>query len=214
LKLTEKFLTEEFHIVNSSIIIQKFIEYENLILKWNSKVNLISRRATGIEDLILNSIFFISEFKFQNGSTICDIGTGGGFPGIPLSILFSQCQFTLVDSIRKKVTALSDIVNSLNLKNVVTVNTRAETLRRFDENFESFDFVISKAVSELKYLYKWSRDLVKPNGKILCIKGGDVTGELRELKKRYSGVRVKVIDFSFNQVYKIDDKKLLIIEPS
>lgn len=165
---------------------QQFAQLGVLYPEWNSKINLISR--TDIEHLferhILHSLAIARFVSFKPGTTILDIGTGGGFPGIPLAITFPEVRFTLVDSISKKIMVVTDIIQKLGLTNATAVCSRAENID------DQFDYVVSRATAPLADLYKWSRTKIKsqqinaiPNG-IICLKGGDLTDELKPFKGR------------------------------
>ena len=160
--------------------------------EWNSKVNLVSR--TDIENLyerhILHSLAIAKFIRFKNETRVLDIGTGGGFPGVPLAILFPEVSFTLVDSIGKKIKVVEDVIQQLGLKNAVAICERAEKLPG------EFDYVVSRATAPLGDLYKWSRTKISkkqknavPNG-IICLKGGDLTAELQPFKGRVEVVNV------------------------
>ncbi len=153
---------------------------------WNAKVNLVSR--TDIENLyerhILHSLSIAKFIKFKQGTRIMDLGTGGGFPGIPLALLFPEVSFTLTDSIGKKIKVVEDVILQLGLKNVVAVCERAEKIDG------DFDYIVSRAAAPLSDLYKWSRPQISkkqinaiPNG-IICLKGGDLKTELQPFKGR------------------------------
>ena len=169
-----------------------FSRLEPIYTEWNSKINLISR--PDIDNLyirhILHSLAIAKFINFKSGTTVLDIGTGGGFPGIPLAILFPEVQFTLVDSIAKKIRVVEDVILQLNLKNVTAICERAEKL----EN--EYEFVVSRATAPLNDLYKWSRTKISrkqknavPNG-IICLKGGDLTTEIQPFKGRLEIVQV------------------------
>jgi len=156
-----------------------------LYSEWNEKINVISRKD--IDNLyvnhVLHSLGIARVLEFKPGSTILDVGTGGGFPGIPLAILFPEVQFHLVDSIGKKITVVNAVAQGLGLKNVKGEQKRAEELKG------EYDFIISRAVTRLKEFHGWINKKVKkssghelPNG-ILYLKGGDLTEEIGELKK-------------------------------
>jgi 16S rRNA (guanine527-N7)-methyltransferase len=152
--------------------------------EWNEKINVISRKDIDslYEKHVLHSLAIASVFKFTGGIEIIDIGTGGGFPGIPLAIAFPDVQFHLVDSIGKKLKVVNEVVQALQLKNVTTQHIRAEAIKN-----RKFDFAVSRAVAPLKDLWQWSNPLLKHKKKtddfkngLICMKGGDLTQEIRE----------------------------------
>ncbi len=171
----------------SSKQIARFEALPALYAEWNQKINLISRKD--IEHLplrhILHALAFAKIIKFQDGSRLLDLGTGGGFPGIPLAILFPEVHFTLIDGRGKKITAVKAIAEELNLKNVLARHQRAEELKQ-----PEFDFVLSRAVAPLSKLWNWSARLLRkrhinalPNG-LLTLKGGKLQSEIQELPKK------------------------------
>lgn len=154
-----------------------------LYTEWNAKINVISRKD--IENLyvnhVLHSLSIAKLISFQAGSRILDVGTGGGFPGIPLAILFPEASFELVDSIGKKIKVVQAVTQALELHNVQTANTRVEALKG------KYDFIVSRAVTDLPTFYQWVRKKVLAvsrhpiaNG-ILYLKGGDLKKELKDL---------------------------------
>ncbi len=166
--------------------LERFEMLESLYKEWNAKVNLISRKD--LEQLylhhVLHSLAIAKFVQFNKGSSIIDVGTGGGFPGIPLAILFPEVKFTLVDSIGKKIRAVEDIAFSLRLANVKAIQSRAEQVRG------PFDFAVSRATAPLDRLMFWvSASISKvnqhhiPNG-IICLKGGDLHEELAPYKDK------------------------------
>jgi len=156
---------------------------KDLYAEWNEKINVISRKD--IEHLylkhVLHSLGIAAAFEFAEGSSIIDIGTGGGFPGIPLAIYFPKVQFHLVDSIGKKLKVVEAIVQAAELKNVTVQHIRAEEIKN-----QKFDFVVSRAVAPLKELWKWGKPLLHKNYKnqlangLICLKGGDLAQEIFE----------------------------------
>lgn len=152
---------------------------------WNSRVNVISRKD--LDNLYVNHVLhalgIATLIKFLSGSKILDAGTGGGFPGIPLAILFPDAQFHLVDSIAKKITVVQEVSKSLELRNVRAEAQRVEKLN------EKYDFIVSRAVTRMKEFHNWVKHLtLKENmhpiaNGILYLKGGDLTEELSEVKK-------------------------------
>ena len=157
---------------------QQFAALGALYADWNSKINVISRKD--IDNLylhhVLHSMAIAKAVRFADGTRIADIGTGGGFPGIPLAILFPQCRFTLIDSIGKKVRVAGEVAAALGLTNVTTVNARAESLP------DCYDFVVSRAVTTLDNFYPWVKDRFRYS--IFYLKGGDVNEEIMQLMAR------------------------------
>nr|WP_221412198.1 16S rRNA (guanine(527)-N(7))-methyltransferase RsmG [Dysgonomonas sp. 25] len=165
---------------------EQFAALGPLYTDWNSKINVISRKDIDnlYEHHILHSLAIAKLIQFSDGTHIMDVGTGGGFPGIPLAILFPQCKFLLVDSIGKKVIKVAGaIASEIGLTNVECRHTRAEEVK------EKFDFVVSRAVMPLPDLVKIVRKNISkenrnalPNG-IICLKGGNLDGEMHPFKK-------------------------------
>ena len=167
---------------------KQFSQLGDVYKEWNDKINVVSRKD--IENIytnhVLHSLGIAKVMSFNKGAQVMDVGTGGGFPGIPLAILFPETEFYLIDSIGKKITVVKEVAGALNLKNVTAEQIRAEQVK------QKFDFVVSRAVTRMKEFYGWVRNSVKPkslhkldNG-ILYLKGGDLDEELNELKKPYS----------------------------
>ena len=160
--------------------IKQFSELENLYREWNEKINVISRKD--IDELytkhVLHSLAIAKIIDFKPGTKILDVGTGGGFPGIPLAILFPEVQFHLVDSIAKKILVVNEMTEALNLKNVKAETKRAEQIN------SKYDFIVSRAVTQMPKFVNWIKNKFEnsnqnqlPNG-ILYLKGGDLTEEL------------------------------------
>ena len=164
---------------------RQFAELDPLYRDWNAKVNVISRKDIDAlyEHHVLHSLGIAQMIRFKPGTKILDFGTGGGFPGIPLAILFPECEFLLVDSIGKKVKVAGAVAESLGLKNVRVLHGRGEEIK------EQFDFVVSRAVMQLQELVGFTKQLVHgtqrngmPNG-LICLKGGELQAELRPFKR-------------------------------
>jgi len=167
----------------------QFRQLEGLYREWNEKINVISRKDIDAlyEKHILHSLAIAVLCNFDNGAEVVDIGTGGGFPGVPLAIFFPDVQFTLVDSIGKKIRVVEEVVQATGLQNVTAVHGRVEELQG-----KMFDYAVSRAVAPLGDLWRWINSRIRPGQKsdefpngLICLKGGDLTKEIREsgLKK-------------------------------
>ena len=211
MKLLSDFLKYELS-TDPAAFLHTFSRYEELLLTWNKKINLISRDLRTIEDLILNSIFFLKEYKIDTGAHIADIGTGGGFPGIPLKILYPDLTLNLIDSVGKKTMVLDDIIKNMNLQNTAAINSRAEELSLKQEHKGKYDIVISKSVAHLDKLFLWSKNFINPGGEIICIKGGGLEEEIAGLIRLMKGHKMRIIDFNFDNKYNIEGKKLVVIK--
>lgn len=160
--------------------IKKFEQLAPLYQEWNEQINVISRKDMEhfYERHVLHSLAIAQVIRFTPGTTILDVGTGGGFPGIPLAILFPKCRFHLVDSIGKKIKVVEAVVEALELRNVRCSHKRAEELN------DKYDFIVSRAVTKMPVFISWVRKRINkqhknalPNG-ILYLKGGDLTEEM------------------------------------
>ena len=178
-----KSITDYFQLTDRQA--EQFAQLDALYRDWNSKINVISRKDIDnlYEHHVLHSLAIAKLLPFQPGSTVMDVGTGGGFPGIPLAIMFPECQFLLIDSIGKKIKVASEVAQALGLTNVVCKQERAE------EEKQKFDFVVSRAVMPMPELVKLVRKNISnkqrnavPNG-LVVLKGGDLKEELRPFKE-------------------------------
>ena len=160
---------------------------EDLYRDWNQKINVVSRKD--IDELylrhVLHSLGIAKVIEFEDGARVLDVGTGGGFPGIPLAIMFPDVEFILVDSIGKKVRVVEDVVKGLNLKIVMVLNCRAEELTG------KYDYVVSRAVAAMPTFVRWVKDIVrqgsvkKDQNGIYYLKGGDLGEELADYPKAF-----------------------------
>jgi len=172
---------------------------ESIYQEWNAQINVISRKDIGglYEKHVLHSLSIAAAFNFPPGSQVIDIGTGGGFPRIPLAIFFPETRFQLVDSIAKKLKVVDAVADALSLTNICTEHIRAEEIRG-----RKFDIAISRAVAPLKDLWAWSRPLLRPQNitapdendlpmasGLICLKGGDLATEISE-----SGTRPRMFE--------------------
>ncbi len=170
----------------------------DLYVDWNSKINVVSRKD--IESLyekhVLHSLAIAKYIQFEKGTKILDIGTGGGFPGIPLAILFPDTEFTLCDSVAKKIKVAEEISKGIGLNNTDFVVGRVENLK------EEFHFILSRAVAPMESLYRWTQDYIaedcfnsKLNG-YLFLKGGDLKEEIKDLKRLNAKLHVQTADLN------------------
>lgn len=184
--------------------IEQYKALEELYKEWNEKINVISRKdIDGLyEKHVLHSLAIAATFDFLPGLNIIDIGTGGGFPGVPLAIFFPEVNFHLADSIGKKLKVIEAVAEKIELTNITTQHIRAEEIRN-----RKFDFAVSRAVAPLKNLWRWSKPLLKASSYklqetteeepiilksgLICLKGGDLAQEISE-----SGTKPKMIGLS------------------
>jgi 16S rRNA (guanine527-N7)-methyltransferase len=169
--------------------LQQFAALKELYTEWNEKINVISRKDMHnfYKHHVLHSLAIATQFDFPDGNEIIDIGTGGGFPGIPLAIFFPEVKFHLVDSINKKLKVVNEVANAIGLSNIRTQHTRAEDIKD-----KKFDVAISRAVAPLNDLWFWSRPLLKKRpvdqpkkiSGLICLKGGDLSKEISESRVR------------------------------
>ena len=193
----------------TEIQLGQFEQLFPLYVEWNEKINVVSRKD--IDNLMLHHVLHslaIAKFiDFRPGTEILDVGTGGGFPGIPLAILFPECSFLLVDSIGKKIKVVEGVAEGLGLTNVDAQHTRAEDV---DQDFE---FIISRAVTRLSPFYYWVRKKISPNhfhtkrNGLILLKGGDLKEEIDELERK-----TKVVELStyFDETF-FETKKLVYV---
>jgi len=182
--------------------IEQYKALEELYKEWNEKINVISRKDIDslYEKHILHSLAIAAAFDFPPALNIIDIGTGGGFPGVPLAIFFPDVNFHLIDSIGKKLKIVDAIAGEIQLKNITTQHTRAEEIKN-----RKFDFVVSRAVAPLKDLWRWGKPLLKNSNYeigpseektiiksgLICLKGGDLAQEISD-----SGTKPHSIEIS------------------
>lgn len=185
---------------------EKYIKFKELFLDWNSKINLISRKDVDFFCVkhVLHSLS-IAKYVDLDGTKVLDVGTGGGLPGIPLAIMFPNAQFILIDSIRKKIDAVSNIISELELKNAKAQNIRSNELKG------KFDFVVARAVTNFPKFYSDVRHLIKPgfisnktNG-IIYIKGGDFNDEIKPYKNK---ITIDKISETFKEEF-FETKKII-----
>ena len=188
---------------------EQFAALDGLYRDWNAKINVISRQDIDAlyENHVLHSLGIAKIVNFKPGTELLDVGTGGGFPGIPLAILFPMADFHLVDSIGKKIKVVQAVADALGLANVRAEQVRAEQLKT------TYDFVVSRAVTRLKPFLGWVRYRIHKNGNndrpngVLYLKGGDLTEELAEIPDRY---RIYNLSNYFDEPY-FETKKVIYV---
>ena len=205
-----KIILDQFQDLNEKQITQ-LSSLKNIYETWNSKINVISRKD--IENIyirhILHSLSIAKFIKFKRDATILDLGTGGGFPGIPLAIIFPDSNFILVDSIRKKIAVVDEVVKELGLKNINSQWSRAEDLDY------SYDFLVTRAVAKMPTLINWSKGRFNnysfhdiENG-IIALKGGDIDDELNGISEK------KILDIkNIFDIQYFCDKKIVYVPSS
>ena len=200
-------ILEEFTDLND-VQIEQFSKLKKIYIEWNNKINIISRKDIDniYERHVLHSLVIAKFIKFNKGTTVLDLGTGGGFPGIPVSIFFPDVNFILVDSIRIKIVVVDAIVNELGLKNVKSEWSRAENLDY------KYDFLVTRAVAKMPLIIEWSKGKFNknsnnhiPNG-IIALKGGNIDDELKNIQQK------KIVDIKdiFDTHYFLDKKIIYI----
>ncbi len=211
-------------------------EFVRRLLEWNRKVNLISRKdeENVWERHIAGAIAFLYSARLAEGSSILDLGTGGGLPGIPLAILLPSARLTLIDSIRKKIAAVSDIIASMKIQNATAICGRAEDLNERKDLRGAFDYVVARAVGPSHQIVTWARPFLRPaetrgeerhqtaggkieleRGSILLLKGGDLDQEIEEVNVKVNPRSIRLVPLQPDKtgVPAWVDKTLLLIQP-
>tara|TARA_B100000575_G_scaffold106519_1_gene84854 strand:- start:236 stop:853 length:618 start_codon:yes stop_codon:yes gene_type:complete len=202
-----KIIIDQFPDLNKKQIDQ-FSKLKNIYKYWNNKINIISRKD--IENIylrhVLHSLAIAKFVKFKKNTTILDLGTGGGFPGIPLAIIFPDSNFILVDSIKKKIGVVQEVVKEIELQNVKFEWSRAEDLDC------KYDFLVTRAVAKIPDLIKWSKGRFNNNSQheisngIIALKGGDINNELINIKEK------KIVDIKdIFDIHYFNNKKIVFI---
>lgn len=196
-----EYLRENLNKINIEIEeekVKQFYLYMNKLLEWNKKINLTA--ITDENDIILKHfVDSLTALKYiKDKSKVIDIGTGAGFPGIPLKIQREDIQITLMDSLNKRINFLKEVINKLNLQNICAIHSRAEELARNSNYREKYDVAISRAVANLSTLVEYMLPFVKIGGKCICMKGSNVKEEVENSKKaikELGGKIIKIDDF-------------------
>jgi 16S rRNA (guanine527-N7)-methyltransferase len=193
--------------------LKRFEQLQSLYSYWNERINVVSRKD--IEHLytrhVLHSLSIAKIFTFAPETEILDVGTGGGFPVVPLAIMFPETRFMAIDSIGKKIKALDDVSKNLGLTNIVAKHERAENIS------EKFDYVTGRAVTNLPDFVGWVRKNIKqtvPNG-IICLKGGNLNEEIQETVKKYSLSPEQVNEYNISDFFEesfFETKKIIYLK--
>jgi 16S rRNA (guanine527-N7)-methyltransferase len=193
--------------------------YAQLLAEWNYKINLISRKDIEhiLDRHILHSLVLampgVTDYDFRNKRAL-DIGTGGGLPGIPLKIVIPSLDMTLVDSTQKKIAAVNEMIVELGVTGIRAIVARAEELAKSSEHAHAYDVIVSRAVAPLEDLVKWSQTLLKPNGVLFSLKGGDLSEEVRraERLKSIASIEVRTLDLVGDSEFLQEEKKLVRVD--
>ena len=176
---------EKLHIANPGEKEEQLLKYMEGVLEWNEKVNLtaITDRDEFIQKHFIDSLLCAGTLEFTDSSSICDIGTGGGFPGVPLAICYPDKQFTLMDSLEKRLKIVRQLCNEIGVENVEVVHGRAEELARQKDYREQFDLCVSRAVANMRVLSEYCLPFVKTGGCFIAYKGPDCQSEIDDARR-------------------------------
>lgn len=202
---------KEISIEFSNIQIEKFYKYMNLLIEWNEKINLtaITEPKEIIMKHFIDSLTILKDIKGKN--TLVDVGTGAGFPGIPLKIMNEEIKITLLDSLNKRINFLNEVINQLDLKNIETIHSRVEESGKNKKYRESFDIATARAVANLATLSEYMLPLVKVGGKSICMKGSEVSEEVQNSKKAISILGGEIENIDNFQLPKSDMMRNIVI---
>lgn len=179
------------------------VGFNNLIIKWNRKINLVSRKKENVFDLIVECREFLKYINPEDGIKLLDLGTGGGFPGVVIKIHRPETIITLVDSIGKKTKAVADIVHKLGLNKIEVICSRAEELSKTKKYKNNFDYITARSVAKLQLLAVWSKGLLKSGGKLITIKGNDTDDEIKETKKNKFVNKI--------ELFPLEEKRIIVV---
>ena len=187
-----------------SIKLEKFNQLFSLYKHWNNQINVISRKDLDNFYIrhVLHSLAIAKYISFNKDSSILDVGTGGGFPGLPLAIYFSNVNFTLIDSIGKKIKVVNEVSKTLELKNIKTFHTRAENIN------DKFDFIVSRAVTHFSKFCPWVSSNIKQENKhnikngIIYLKGGELSEEINSISNKFNAEKININDLFKDDFFK------------
>lgn len=208
----QNLVVSKLEISLSDLQLQQFSLYADLLIEWNQKINLTS--IVKPEEIVVKHFLdSLTLVKCIKGEKIADIGTGAGFPGVPLKIFYSNKTFYLIDSLAKRLDFLNEVIQKLDLNKVETVHSRAEDIGRNTQYRSSFDTVVSRAVAKLPVLLEYALPLLKVGGVFLAAKGGQCEEEIAEAKNALSLLGAEIIDINkFNLGSGAEHRSIIIVE--
>jgi len=203
--------SNELNLKLNKIDVDKFYKYQKLLLEWNEKINLTA--ITAPQEIVLKHFVdsLTIEKYLKKGAYIVDVGTGAGFPGIPLKIVRKDIKIVLVDSLNKRINFLNTLIKELDLKDIIAIHSRAEEFGKNKEYREKFDLATSRAVANLSTLSEYLLPLVKVGGMSVCMKGSEIKEELEQSKKAISILGGKDVDVSAFNLPNSDIKRNIVI---
>ncbi|MCQ2545518.1 MAG: 16S rRNA (guanine(527)-N(7))-methyltransferase RsmG [Clostridia bacterium] len=217
MKNLEIFL-ETNNVANATAKAELLLQYMNEILEWNKKVNLTAITDTDefVQKHFIDSLLVIDSEEFNNSKTVIDVGTGGGFPGVPLAVCFPEKNFLLMDSLAKRIRIVNEICGKLGIKNVKAVHGRAEEMARQKDMRDSFDLCVSRAVANMSTLSEYCLPFVKKGGTFIAYKGPDCESEIEEANhaihvlggkvSRIENPKLSETDFEHKLVFVLKEK--------
>lgn len=194
--------------------LEMFTRFIEELLYWNQKVNVISRKdeENVVVNHIIHSLTVLKHIKLPLKARCLDVGTGGGLPGIPITIANPTIHMLLVDSIGKKVKIADMLAKHTGIRTIGAITARAEELKKDKKYLQNFDFIFSRAVTRIDKVYTWVREIMKPDGKLILYKGGDCSEEILEAKRIYPELNIEEIPIKFLGIdwFEANEKKLLV----
>ena len=191
--------------------LQKFYEYMNMLIEWNKKINLTAIIEPK-EIILKHFIDSLTILKYVNDNEkMLDVGTGAGFPGIPIKIMNSNMEITLLDSLNKRINFLNEVINKLKLKNISAIHSRIEDYGKNNKYREKYDIVTSRAVANLATLSEYMLPMLKIKGKSICMKGSDIKEEVKNSKRAIDILGGEIVNIEELVLPKSDNRRKLII---
>ncbi|MFV0504775.1 MAG: 16S rRNA (guanine(527)-N(7))-methyltransferase RsmG [Lachnospirales bacterium] len=193
--------------------IYKFKKFMTMLLEYNEKINLtaITKKDEVIIKHFLDSLSFFEVINIEKNASIIDVGTGGGFPGIPIKLVRDDLNITLLDSLQKRINYLNDVIDALSLENICTIHSRSEDLGRNEGYREKFDYSISRAVASLNILCEYTLPFVKTGGRLIALKGINVMEEVATSKDAIKKLSSEIVDIKEVEVPCSDIKRFIVI---